>query len=42
MPGRPDPLLLLAPQPLLVKIIRLAGLDGKLPVRRGGPAGPAA
>jgi hypothetical protein len=29
---------LVAPQPLLVEIIRITGLDGKLPVHRGdGP-----
>jgi anti-anti-sigma factor len=33
---------LVAPQPLLVEIIRVTGLDGKLPVHRGDRAGQAA
>jgi anti-sigma B factor antagonist len=33
---------LVAPQPLLVKIIRITGLDDKLPVYRGDRAGQAA
>jgi len=28
-----------APQPVLVKIIRMTGLEGTLPVRRGDRAG---